>query len=153
PAGALHRGHVLCPFCLRLVETSLIGLSTLLGPSLLRCRKCDRLFTSHRSEWRDRGSAGRTWYVALSIVHVVLGAAASFVITWCACAIARAPLDWPPAAAAAFWGTAVAALQITRVVRSLRRTSRVEREAHRAGFWSLDLYLPQKVAAGMCLSA
>src|SRR5262245_28234238 len=55
--GSWLQGQVHCPFCLRLIETTLLGLSTLLGPALLQCRRCGRVLISHRREWRDRGAA------------------------------------------------------------------------------------------------
>jgi hypothetical protein len=67
-AGAWVQGQVHCPYCLKLIETTLIGLSTLLGPSLLQCRRCERLLVSHRREWRDRSAAARWWYVLVSLV-------------------------------------------------------------------------------------
>jgi hypothetical protein len=147
------RGQVHCPFCLNLIETTLVGLSTFLGPSLVQCRKCGRLLLSHRWEWRDRGVAGKAWYVAVSLVWIGVCAVLSFGCTWGACVLARAPQAWLPGLAAAVWGTAVAGLQTWRVGRSLRRTSGVVRQAHPSGFRNLDFFLPQKVLVGILLSA
>jgi hypothetical protein len=152
-AGGWWRGQVHCPFCWQLIETTLIGLSTLLGPSLLQCRKCGRLLVSHRQEWSDRSGAAKAWFVAVSLIYVAGCAGLAFVCTWCACVIVRAPVVWLPAAAATAWGTGVASLQIWRVASSHRRTGGGERRAHRPGFWSLDFFLPQKVSAGIALSA
>jgi hypothetical protein len=152
-AGAWWVGQVHCPFCLALVETTLVGISTLLGPSLLQCRKCGRPFVSHRREWRDRGALGRAWYVGVSLGYVLICAGLAFLVTLVACALARVPIGWFPACGAALWGTAVIVLQVWRVARSARRTRSSERIAHRPTFWSLDFFLPQKVLLGMILSA
>jgi hypothetical protein len=130
-----------------------VGLSTLLGPSLLQCRKCGRLVLSHRREWRDRSAAARAWYVAVSLAYVGGCAALAFGCTLFASLVKGAGSVWLPACAAAAWGTSVAGLQIWRVIRSVRRTGAVERRAHSSGFWNLDFFLPQKVFAGIVLSA
>jgi hypothetical protein len=146
-------GQLHCPFCAAMIEESLIGLSTLLGPSLLQCRKCARLIVSHRREWRDRSMSGRVWYVLISVVYVLVCAVLAFLATLCACAIMRTPALWVSALAAALWAMVILGVQVLRVVRSLRRTRLVERPAVRATFWSLDFYLPQKVLRGTILSA
>src|SRR5262245_58228110 len=67
PDGGLWRGQVHCPYCLAMIEVSVIGLCTYLGPSLLQCRGCDRQLLSHRREWDDQTEPGRAWYVMLSL--------------------------------------------------------------------------------------
>jgi len=156
PVGAWYSwlmGQLHCPYCAALIETSMIGLSTCLGPSLLQCRKCLRVFVSHRREWRDRSRAGRVWYVVVSLFYIPVCAALAFLVTLCACAIMRTPALWLSVLAAVVWGMAIASVQLLRVVRSRRRTRPVERLAHRVTFWSLDFFLPQKVMGTMMISA
>lgn len=151
PAGGWLRGQLQCPFCLRLIEASSAGLSSFLGPSLLQCRNCGGTFISHRREWRDKSTVGKAWYVALSLFYVTLAAGLAFIFTLFACLVLAAPDDWPPVSAAAFWASAVAAHQVFRVARSLRRTRTPERLAYRLTFWSPDTSLSQKVFVGILL--
>jgi hypothetical protein len=153
--GGWLQAHFHCPYCLNFIESPwpLGGVSTYLGPSLLQCRRCDRLLLSHRREWCDLSAAARAWYVAVSLAYIAVCSAVAFFSTHLACAIVGAPAGWRPAAAAAFWGTAVAGLQICRIARSLRRTQGPARQAHRPWFWSLDLFVPQKVLVGIALCA
>jgi hypothetical protein len=153
PTGGFWRGQVNCPYCTSLIETTLIGLSTFLGPSLLQCRDCGRLLASHRREWGERGSAGKAWYVAVSLVHVGFCAALAFGCTWLACGAGRSTPMWLPVVASAVCGAAVGSLQLWRVARSKRRTRAVDRRPHQPGLWSLDFCLPQKVLVGIILSA
>jgi hypothetical protein len=135
-----------------MIETTLVGLSTLLGPSLLQCRRCGRLLLSHRREWADRTARGKAWYVNVSLVYVVGLAAFAYLLYAFACSLARYPSWRLPAVGAALVGTATAALQAYRVARSLRRTRPAQRAPQRPSFWNLDWCLPQKVFAVLALS-
>jgi hypothetical protein len=147
------QGQVHCPFCLRLLETTLIGLSTRLGPSVLQCPSCGRLLVSHRCEWADGDLDAKVRYVVISLLYLPVCAGLALGSTWCACAILQAPWVWPSILAATFWAAAVGGLQVGRLARSRRRVGGLRRAAHRPSFWSLDLFLPQKVLIGIVLSA
>ena len=95
-AGDFLQGQVHCPFCLKIIEITPIGLSTFLGPSLLQCPKCGQFLISHRREWNSRSSAGKAWYVAVSLVYVGFCTAISFGCTWLPCAVARSTQMWLP---------------------------------------------------------
>jgi hypothetical protein len=138
---------------MELVEYTPIGLSTLLGPGLLQCRKCKETLRSHRWEWVDGSRIAKAWYVALSVVYVVVCAAVAWIFTAFACLVTHVPVLWPATLAATGWAAAVAGLQFIRVARSIRRGHSVTRAPVRPSFWCLDCFLPQKILAGLLLSA
>lgn len=151
--GAWWAFEVRCPFCLWLIETFPTGVSSFLGPSLLQCRRCDRLLLSHRREWRERGAIAKAWYVVVSLIYVAGSIALMFVATYILCGLARGSLLWLQVSAAALWGMTVAGLQIARVSQSRWRQRGPAPQAHRPGIWSLDFFLSHKVFGGMLLSA
>jgi hypothetical protein len=152
-AGAWWKGQVHCPYCLELVENTLTGLSTLLGPSLLQCRRCAQPLRSHRWEWSDGSEIAQAWYVAVSFVYVVVCAAIAGVCTAFACRAMHVPVLTPATVAAVAWALAITTLQIVRVIRSIRRVRAVNRQPVKTSFWCLDCFLPQKILAALVLSA
>jgi hypothetical protein len=150
--GSWWRGQLHCPFCLTLVETTLIGLSTQLGPSFLQCRKCNQLLLSHRRDWSDGNGIAKAWYVTLSLFYTAVCAVLASLCTGFACWAAHVAVGWTAVFAALLCGFAIVSLQVVRVVRSLSRARSAGRMPVRPSFWCLDYYLPQKVLAATFLS-
>jgi len=152
PRAVARPDSVRCPFCLELAEGS-VGVSCLLGPPLLECRRCRGVFLSNRREWADLGAAGRAWFAGASAAYVAAAAGLAFGLTVSAFFIVRASAPWwVTAAHAAFWAAAVVGVQGFRLFRSLRRTAAVERRPVRPSFWGLDFGWKQRFLAGVVLT-
>jgi hypothetical protein len=152
PRAVVRPDSVRCPFCLELAEGG-VGLSCLLGPPLLECRRCRAVFLSFRREWTDIGAAARVWFLAASMAYLAVVAGLAFGMTVSAFFIVRAPAPWWVAAAhSGGWAAAAAGVQGFRFFRSQRRTRAVERRPVRPSFWGLDFGWKARFLAGMVLT-
>ena len=127
---------VKCPKCNSGVDYHLVGISSFIGPSVVRCSNCETEVTIGRMEWRELSPELKRWFFGVSILYV-------FVVAFLGGASCQATdrivrgADWKEYwnfAAPSFWigtlawGAVVAILQLYRIVRSLKRTKELRTE-------------------------
>lgn len=60
----------LCPQCHRAIDNKMFGVSTRLGPPLVRCPKCRTQFRTDRREWAELSRAERVRFFLLTTLYL-----------------------------------------------------------------------------------
>jgi hypothetical protein len=60
----------LCPRCRRAVDNKMFGVSTRLGPPLVRCAKCATEFRTDRKEWAHFSLRERSQFTLLTVLYL-----------------------------------------------------------------------------------
>src|SRR5262245_61553647 len=141
-----------CPSC-RYNFSAGLGANSGLGSSRYRCRSCNTRFQSTRSEWLEMGIGGKLWYCLISTLYVVfIGAIGGMFLrdvlvrlSIIDAATASRSLLGPISIGV---GIAIAGLQCSRLVLSIRRSKGLDRADLRAGFLSWQTNLQGLVVIG-----
>lgn len=143
-----------CPECGRALDAHMYCLFTGLGPSRVECPKCGCAFESKRKEWNDLHWMGKLRFFALSVFYaLILGLTGG--IFW----VLTGPEGFAPPETSSpdpfallkmlpgIVGVviAIAAVQIYRIITSLRRQRETDQASFRATFWNLQLNVQLKM--------
>jgi hypothetical protein len=141
-----------CPHCRKPVDAH-AGIHSGLGAPRLACWWCGTVYSTGRSEWRDRPASGKLWYLVLSLVYVAIGALLGGI------ALAGASHRWQHLGESRFtlgansialvvgaglWGTVIALFQLYRIYASTRRSDSPPQTPGRASPWSFQTNLQAK---------
>ena len=67
-----HASLTRCPHCECVLETHMFALSSGIGPSQIRCWKCQHPVALDRAEWPDMSPFGRIWYIGITFVYIAI---------------------------------------------------------------------------------
>ena len=138
-----------CPTCGKSIDTRMYGLSSGLGPPMLRCGGCAQLIKTTRREVAQMGPLRVVWLLLASGILVLGGG----LMGGLSMAITRSfwiPGTWPDKLSfdhffqdGLIWGSLMIALQVYRVIRSLLRSGD---EPFPASYWNLQIDMQGKMA-------
>ena len=147
---------VTCPTCDKVLEFDTPS-RTGLGPMIRKCNKCGETFVSGQKEWQEMTLPRRAVYVVCSLAYVGFLSVAGGASAQCAFALfthpeETKPLAWGPISvpAAVLWGLAIVAIQIWRVLSSMRRSGE-KNPPYRWSVFDLQVALTAKVMSLLIL--
>ncbi len=145
----------LCPGCGRAADSKIFGVSTQLGPELVRCPNCETEFRTGRKEWRRFAARDKWRFALLTVLYAAgCGATGAFVYQMFYCTLQECSgvgVDhwtmWNAAPGALFFSILVGLTQWRRVHTSLARSAAPVQVAILATTWDLQLSVQNKFRA------
>jgi hypothetical protein len=148
--------NIPCPGCQRNADSHLDVFSGL-GPTLLECPQCTRVFEGDRQEWGRMGGLSRLWFVVFSLLAVavasaVIGFGSGFAFTagktrQMEVSAPEWLIVWPTLAA---WAVVLTSIQVYRLACSVRRGTQDPPAPFPATLWNLQLSMQIKaLSVGM----
>jgi len=150
---------VRCRQCTSAVDVSLFGLSTFLGPPIVRCHWCGYPVETERLEWQQFPRRAKVWFLGVSLLYVILGGllgGLSFDVSYELARTGEFPASWrfgAPSfmAGCVFWAALVVAIQVYRIRCSSVRSREQVAKPLRGSFFSVQLGLHAKCLALLIL--